>query len=200
MWVVVDRLTKYANFSSLAHPYIAKMVAQLFTQNILKLHGMPQSIVFDRDNTCTSIFWQELFRIQGVELAFSTAYHPQTDGQSEAVNKTLENYLRCFVGERPKDWVHWIPLAEFLYNTNQHFATRVTPFEALYGYSPPSLVHYILDLAKTKIVEAGLKARDHMMQLLKQNLQKVQAHMKKHADLKCKEHIFGVGEWVYLRL
>jgi hypothetical protein len=99
---VVDRLSKYAHFTSLAHPYIASKVSQLFVSNIIKLHGMPTSIVSDRDPTSTNAFWKELFRMQGTTLKMSTNYHPQTDGQTEIMNKSLENYLRCFAHDRPK--------------------------------------------------------------------------------------------------
>jgi len=109
VFVVVDRLSKYSHFVSLAHPYAAITVAQLFIANIFKLHGMPQSIILDRDPTFTSTFWSELFRLQGATLKLSTSYHPQTDGQTEIVNKCLEHYLRCFSQESPKHWTLWLP-------------------------------------------------------------------------------------------
>ena len=88
--VVVDRLTKYVHFIGLSHPYSSAKVAALFAQNVLKLHGMPASIVSDKDPMFTTKFWVELFKLQGVQLAMSLAYHPQTDGQTEVVNKCLE--------------------------------------------------------------------------------------------------------------
>lgn len=139
MGIVVDRMTKYSHFTPLDHPYSAKIVTQLFVKHVFKHHDMPQSIVLDRDNTFTSLFWRELFKVQEVQLAFSMTYHPKTDDQSEAMNKTLETYLRCFVGDRPKDQVKWVLLVKWQYNISPHSLTKLTPFEALYGYPlPPS--------------------------------------------------------------
>lgn len=104
IFVVVDRLTKYAHFIPLSHPYTAVGVAEIFFENIFKLHGMPRSIVCDRDPTFTSIFWSELFKRNGTNFNYSSAYHPRTDGQSEVVNRTLEMYLRCFSSSRPNKW------------------------------------------------------------------------------------------------
>lgn len=110
--VVVDRLSMYANIISLSHPYTTAIIAQTFMDNIYKLRGLPQTIVSDRDVIFPSKFWQILFNVQGVNLLHSAAYHPQSDGQIEAINKLVENYLRCMCNGRPKDWVHYLPLAE----------------------------------------------------------------------------------------
>ena len=110
--VVVDRLSKYAHFIALAHPYSALTIAQLFLDHIYKLHGLPKSIVSDRDPVFVSNFWRELFKLQGVKLKYSTAYHPQTDGQTELINCCLERYLQCMTGKKSKDWIKWLPLAE----------------------------------------------------------------------------------------
>jgi hypothetical protein len=131
--VVVDRLSKYAHFCALQHPFTTSTVAQLFMDQVFKLHGMPHSIVSDHDPTFTSNFWQELFKLQGTQLHLNTTYHPQTDGQTEIVNKCLETYLRCFASERKNQWAQWLPLVEWWYNTSYHTTTHMTPFEAVYG-------------------------------------------------------------------
>ena len=99
--VAMDCLSKYAHFIALPHSYTSASIARLFLDHIFKLHGMPKSIVSDRDPTFTSSFWLELFHLQGTQLNFSLAFHPQSDGKSEVVNWCLENYLRCFMGMGP---------------------------------------------------------------------------------------------------
>ena len=98
---VVDRFSKYAHFITLSHPYTASSVARAFFDGIVWLHGFPTSIVSDRDPVFTSHMWRDLFKMAGVQLRFSTAFHPQTDGQSKIVNKVLAMYLRCATGDRP---------------------------------------------------------------------------------------------------
>jgi hypothetical protein len=102
---VVDRFSKYSHFIALSHPYTAVSVARAFFDNIVRLHGIPCSIISDRDPIFTSTFWTELFSLTGTQLRMSTAFHPQTDGQSEVTNHILCVYLRCLAGDRPKSWL-----------------------------------------------------------------------------------------------
>ncbi|KAH9699581.1 hypothetical protein KPL71_024420 [Citrus sinensis] len=141
--VVVDRLTKYAHFVPLKHHFTAIIVAKAFVSNVVRLHGIPTSIVSDRDKVFISSFWRTLFQLQGTKLCMSSSYHPQSDGQTEVVNRTLEQYLRCFAGDQPRKWLEWIPWAEFSYNTAIHSSTKLSPFEAVYGIPPPSLLTYV---------------------------------------------------------
>lgn len=198
--VVVDRLSKYAHFIPLPHLYTAAMVAQAFLDNIFKLHGMPSSIISDRDPIFTSTFWQELFRLQGTTLNMSTSYHPQTDGQTEVVNRCLENYLRCLACDRPSMWTKWLSMAEWWYNTTFHISTGLTPYEALYGQKPPSFIHYAPGGTSVAAAEKLLQDRETILKLLKEHLANSQHRMKQIADAHRTDREFVVGDWVYLRL
>lgn len=200
IFVVVDRLSKYAHFLPLSHPYTAQSVAKLFFDNIFKLHGMPATIVSDRDPLFTSTFWREIFKLQGTQLRMTSSYHPQSDGQTEVVNRCLENYLRCYIGDHPKSWVRWIPLAEWWYNTTFHSATKVTPYQAVYGVAPATLLSYVSGTTRVAAVDDELRDSEKALILLKDNLRKAQARMKQNADKHRTEREFAVGDWVYLRL
>jgi len=99
---IIDRFSKNAHFIALGHPYMAISVARAFFDNIVRLHGVPCSIVSDRDPVFTSAFWMELFSLVGVKLRLSTAFHPQTDGQSEVTNRIIGVYLHCLACDKPK--------------------------------------------------------------------------------------------------
>jgi hypothetical protein len=198
--VVVDRLSKYAHFCALQHPFTASMVAQIFMDQVFKMHGMPHSIVSDHDPTFTSNFWQELFKLQGTQLHLSTTYHPQTDGQIEVVNKCLETYMRCFASEKQHQWAQWLPLAEWWYNTSYHTATCMTPFEVIYGQKPPSVLSYLPGTSKVQAVDQTLIVREDILRTLKENLVMAQNRMKQQADQGCSERQFAKGDQVFLRL
>jgi hypothetical protein len=192
--VVVYHLSKYAHFCSIQHPFRASTVAQIFMDQVFNLHGMPHSIVFYRDPTFTSNFWQEMFKIQGTELHLSTTYHPQTDGQTEVVNKCLETYLSCFSLENKNQWAQWLPLAEWWYNTSYHTTTRMTPFEAVYGQKPPSVLSYLPGASKVQAVDLTLTSREAILRTLKENLVMEQNRMKKQVDQGQSECQFAEGD------
>nr|GEX42046.1 hypothetical protein [Tanacetum cinerariifolium] len=176
-----NRLTKYAHFVLLGHPFSAKDVAQVFIDNIYKLHGCPNSIISDRDPIFLSSFWTKFLNLQGVSAKLSTAYHPQTDGQTKVVNRCLEGYLRCTVMERPFTWTKWLSLAEWWYNTSFHSPLGRTPFEALYGYRPPLHIPYIPRDVADQDVDELMRYREAAIKVLRQSLLKAQNRMKQQA-------------------
>ncbi|GJV30346.1 putative mitochondrial protein [Tanacetum coccineum] len=172
IFVVVDRLSKYAHFMALSHPYTASFVAQAFLDSVYKLHGLPNSIVSDRDSVFLSHFWQSLFKILKVELKLSTAYHPQTDGQTEVVNKCLKCYL------------------------SKNSSIKVSPYEAIYGQTPPLHNPYVAGENAVESVDRSLQARENAIEMLKFHIKRSQDRMKKYADSKRSEREFDVGMWL----
>ena len=197
--VVVDRLTKYAHFIPLSHPFTAKDVAESFIKEVVKLHGFPSTIVSDRDKIFLSNFWSELFKMAGTKLKFSSAYHPQTDGQTEVVNRCLETYLRCLTGTKPKQWTTWLGWAEFWFNTNYNSSLKLTPFKALYGRDPPHLLRGTIIPSAVEEVNQLTQERDQILHDLKDNLTKAQVQMKAYADRSRRAVTLFVGDWVYLK-
>nr|ADB85304.1 putative retrotransposon protein [Phyllostachys edulis] len=198
--VVVDRLTKYAHFLSLAHPYSVQHVVQVFMDNILKLHGMPITIVTDRDRIFTSHLFQEIFKMLKVTLRLSTAYHPQTDRQTERVNQCLEAYLRSMTFQEPREWMNWLTLAEWWYNTTYHTSLKVTPFQALYGYPPPQVGELSIPCNVSEEARITVEQKEQMLEQLKSNLHNAQDRMKHYADKSRTERQFQVGDMVYLKM
>jgi len=198
--VVVDRLSKYAHFLALSHPFTAATVAQVYFEHVFKLHGLPKTIVSDRDRIFLSHFWQELFALLQVALHMSTAYHPQSDGQTKVVNRCLETYLRCMTGEKPKEWTLWLPLAEWWYNSNWHSAIGVTPFEAVYGQSPALHIPYLAGDSKVEAVDRSLRAREECIRMLKFHLERAQRKMKQQADKHRVDRSLNIGDLVYVKL
>ena len=198
--VVVDRLSKYAHFIALSHPYTAAQVAQSFLDSVYRLHGLPKNIVSDRDKIFMSRFWKELFKLLQVKLLMSTSYHPQTNGQSEVVNRCLEGYLRCMVGEQPKEWSKWLAMAELWYNSNYHSSINTTPFEVLHGQAPPLHVPYLGGESRVEAVDRSLRAREEAINILKFHLKRSQNRMKQQADRSRSERTFELDDWVWLKL
>ncbi|KAK2407034.1 hypothetical protein QL285_042695 [Trifolium repens] len=198
--VVVDRFSKAAHFGMLPTHHTASKVADLFAKMVFKLHGMPKSIVSDRDPIFISKFWQQLFKLSGTKLRMSTAYHPQTDGQTEIVNKALQQYLRCFVHNAPRTWGDYLHWAEWHYNTSIHSSTGITPFEVVYGRKPPSLPRYLSGTTELEALDTILTDREDILQLLKNKLLKPQNSMKKFADKSRLAHPFKENDFVFVKL
>lgn len=198
--VVIDRLSKYAHFILLKHPYTARVVAEIFIKEVERLHGIPASILSNRDPIFVSSFWKELFKLQETQLKISIAYHPQTDGQTKVINRCLETFLRYFILDLPKSWLQWLSWVEFWYNTTFHISIGTTLFEAIYGRHSPKLIYFLLGEVKVEVVRRELQDRDEVLRQLKFHLARAQGQMKVQADKKRIDRSFEVGEWVFLKL
>lgn len=198
--VVVDHFSKYAHFIALSHPYTARSVAQAFFKDIVRLHGIPKTIVTDRDKVFRSIFWRELFGLMGTNLCFTTAYRPQSDGQTEVVNRTLEMYLRCLTGDAPRKWLDWLPWVEYCYNTSFHTSLKTTPFRMVYGREPPRLLDYVSGSSKVEAVDIQMEERDEFIAIARERLLEAQLRMKSAYDNNHRQLEFNTGDWVWVKL
>ncbi|KAG8490982.1 hypothetical protein CXB51_014123 [Gossypium anomalum] len=200
IWVIVDRLTKSAHFIPVRTDFSLQKLAKLYMAEIVRLHGVPVSIISDRDPRFTSRFWQKLHEALGTRLNFSTAFHPQTDGQSERVIQILEDMLRGCVIDFRGSWEDYLPLVEFAYNNSYQASIRMAPYEALYGRRcrTPSCW---TELGERQVLGPELVAdTEDKVKLIRDRLKKVAHRQKSYADLKHKEIEYTVGDMVFLKV
>jgi hypothetical protein len=197
---VVDRLSKYCYFIPLVHPYSAESIAQAFFVEVVRLHGVPQSMVSDRDPVFTSLFWQELMRLMGTKLYMTTTFHPQSDRQSESANRVIIMYLRCLTGDRPRQCLRWLPWAEYLVNTAYQSSLRDTPFRVVYGRDPPSLRSYEPGDTRLPAVAKSMAERAEFLADVRGRLEQAQATQKLFYDRNHRAVSYQVGDWALLRL
>ncbi|GMI77157.1 hypothetical protein HRI_001385000 [Hibiscus trionum] len=200
IFVVVDRFTKYGHFFALPRPFDSVLVAQVLLQGVIKLHGIPRTIVSDRDRVFVSDMWTELANLQGTELCFSSAYHPQSDRQIEALNRCLEMYLRCMAVDDPRNWCKYLPWAEYWYSTTYQSSVGMTPFRALYGRDPPTILSYVEGGLRQDQLAQELLDCDAVLKELKCNLEAAQNRMKLQAYKHRRELTLDEGSWVFVRL
>lgn len=163
---------------------------------MVRHHGFPATIVSDRDRVFLSIFWKELFRTQGSALHRSTAYHPQSEGQTEVVNKILETFLRCFINGQPHFWAKWLPWVEFWYNTSYQVSINCAPFKVVYGREPPTLIPFEKGSTDVASLEEMLMERDAILDDIKASLTRAQHRMQKYADAGRRDVEFKKGNLV----
>lgn len=196
--VVCDRLSKLVHFIPTTTTAKAEDVARLFVDNIVKLHGLPASIVSDRDSKFTSIFWQTVCQLWGVTQKLSTAFHPATDGQTERNNRVLEEYLRHYVGAMQDDWDTYLPMAEFAMNDAFHTSIGMTPFFVTYGYHPRHPAQVGVAKQDNPAGSNFVNTIQDAVQKAKQLLQNAQQRQKAYADSKRRDLVLSVGQQVLL--
>ncbi|KAK5773241.1 hypothetical protein PVK06_049546 [Gossypium arboreum] len=200
VWVVVDRLTKSAHFIPVRTDYSLQKLARLYVAEIVRLHGVPVSIISDRDPRFTSRFWKKLQEALGTRLDFSTAFHPQTDGQSERVIQILEDMLRGCIIDFRGSWKDYLPLAEFAYNNSYQASIQAAPYEALYGRRCRTPTCWT-ELGERQVLGSELVAdTESKVKLIRDRLKEASDRQKSYADLKRKEIEFAVGDMVFLKV
>ncbi|GJU85758.1 putative reverse transcriptase domain-containing protein [Tanacetum coccineum] len=200
IWVIVDRLTKSAIFTPMRETDPLDKLARLYLKEVVTRHGIPVSIICDRDPRFASNFWRSLQNALGTNLDMSTAYHPQTDGQSERTIQTLEDMLRACAIDFGKGWVNHLPLVEFSYNNSYHASIKAAPFEALYGRKCRSPVCWT-EVGEAQILGPELiqETTEKIIQI-KQRMQAAHDRQKSYADLKRKPMEFQVRDKVMLKV
>ncbi|KAK2429513.1 hypothetical protein QL285_027945 [Trifolium repens] len=200
IWVIVDRLTKSAHFIPVKSTYKAPQYAAIFMEQIVRLHGVPLSVVSDRDPIFTSRFWKAFQNAMGTRLKMSTSHHPQTDGQSERTIQTLEDMLRACVLEDGGSWSNHLHLIEFAYNNSYHASIGMAPYEALYGRKcrTPLCWTEVGDrsfLGPDIVQETTLKIKS-----IRDKLKVAQSRQKSYADRRRRFLEFQEGDHVFLRV
>jgi len=181
--VVVNRLTKMVYFILTTEKTSAEGLARLFRDNVWKLHSLPKSIISDRGPQFAAGLMRELNEMLGIKSKLSTAFHPQTDGQTERVNQELEQYLRMFIDYRQEQWPGWLGTAEFAYNNKAHLSTKTSPFKANYGQNP-RMGFEGRKKGKYKGAEKFIEKMKEIQEEAKVALGKVQEDIRKYADRK----------------
>ncbi|XP_010530494.1 PREDICTED: uncharacterized protein LOC104807077 [Tarenaya hassleriana] len=203
IFVVVDRFSKMAHFIPCAKANDASHIAGLFFKEVVRLHGLPRSIVSDRDSKFLSYFWKTLWRKLGTKLVFSTTCHPQTDGQTEVVNRTLAALLRATIGNNLKNWLECLPHVEFAYNRATHSASKHSPFEVVYGFNPLTPLDMSPIPNQDMISLDGEKKADAIKKLhakVRDNIARKTEQYTRQANKGGKKVSFEVGDWVWLHL
>ena len=182
IWVIVDRYTKSAHFLHVRMTYTMDQFAELYIQEIVRLHGVPVSIISDRDPRFTSKFWESLQKAMGTRLKFSTAFHPPTDGQTERTIQTLEDMLRACVLDFQGSWSKYLPLIEFAFNNSYQATIGIAPYEMLYGRKCRSPIHWDEMGEKKYLGPELVKETTEAIEKIRKRMLATQSQQKKYTD------------------
>jgi hypothetical protein len=198
--VIVDRLTKVAHFVPVKTRYATEKLADLYVEHILRQHGAPRSIVSDRGPQFMAKFWKSFHQLLGTTLSYNTAFHPQTDIQTERVNQVLEDMLRACALTFSTDWESSLPFAEFSYNNNYQASLRMAPFEALYGRKFRTPLAWSEVRERALFGPAIIEEEEEKVEKVRENLRVAQSRQKSYADKRRRDLTFAVGDSVYLKV
>ena len=196
--VIVDRFSKMGHFIACTKDITSVQLADLFFYHVIRLHGIPNNLVTDCGSVFISQFFSALLTTYGIEQNLTSAYHPQSDGQTERLNQVLEQYLCVYSNFDQTNWLENLPLAEFCYNSHFHTAINMSPFKATYGFDPP--VHWSTEVIPDSppTLQEYMSTLNDTTQTLHQTLEKTQLSTKHFADTKCRHVEYEEGEMVFL--
>jgi transposase InsO family protein len=200
IWVIVDRLTKVAHFIPVKTTYSGPQLAELYMSRIVGLHGVPKKIVSDRGTQFTLKFCERLHETLDTQLRFSSAYHPQTDGQTERVNQILEDMLRACALQYGESWDKSLPYAEFSYNNIYQESLKMTPFEMLYGRRCRTQLFWSEAREQMVFGLDILQEAEKQVRMVRENPRVGQSGQKSYADHRRRELSFEVRDFVYLKV
>ncbi|XP_049378066.1 LOW QUALITY PROTEIN: uncharacterized protein LOC125842802 [Solanum stenotomum] len=200
IWVIVDRLTKSAHFLPVHTTFSAERLARIYIREVVRLHGVPVAIISDRGSQFTSSFWRAFQEELGTRVHLSTAFHPQTDGQSERTIQVLEDMLRACVMDFGGQWDQFLPLAEFAYNNSYHSSIQMAPFEALYGRRCRSPVGWFESTEPRPRGTDLLQEALDQVRVIQDRLRTAQSRHQSYADQRRRPLRFSVGDRVFLRV
>lgn len=197
IFVVVDKLTKMVHFIPTTTNVNAPQLAHIFFKEVVRLHGLPSSIVSDRDARFTSKFWRALWQQFGTKLAMSTSFHPQTDGQTERANRSLEDMIRAYVNHKQSDWDIHLPALELATNNSKQASTGYSPFYLNYGFHPQLPVNINIETPNPSAKDFIVQLKEDLDEARK-NLVEAQNRQAKYANQSRREVVFQTGDQVML--
>jgi hypothetical protein len=200
IWVIMDKLTKTAHFIAVHTTYLVQQYAEIYMDQIVRLHGIPKTIIFDRGTQFVAPFWEQLYECLGTKLIRSSSYHPQTDGQTERVNQILEDILRASILHFDKSWDKCLSLAEFSYNNSYQASLKMAPFDAQYGRRCRTPLNWSEAEERTLFGLDLVKHAEEKVQVIRENLKLAQFRQKSYHDKGTTPRHFEVGDYVYLKV
>jgi hypothetical protein len=182
IWVIVDRLTKTAHFIAVHTTYSVQQYAELYIDQIVRVHGIPKTIISNRETQFVARFWEQLHECLGTKLIRSSSYHPQTDGKTGRVNQIVEDMLRASILHFDKSWDTCLSLAEFSYNNTYQASLKMAPFDALYGRRCRTPLNWSEAGERTLFGPDLVKGAEPKVQVIRENLKLAQMRQKSYHD------------------
>jgi hypothetical protein len=200
IWVIVDQLTKTAHFIPVHTTYSAERYAEIYIDLVVRLHGVPKTILSDQGTQFIARFWAQVHESLGTKLIHISSYHPQTDGHMERVNQIVEDMLRACVIHFDKSWDKCLALAEFAYNNSYQASLKMAPFEALYGRRCRTPLNWSQAGERTLFGPKLVQEDEEKVSVIRENLRAAQMRQKSYHDKTKASREFEVGNYVYLKV